>query len=99
MRIFLVCLTAWFIAQVIKVIINFTKYIVDKKKGRKAKKVTLETLFKLGGMHYVDIAGKVGKRCYHRVAAPVGNGCGDKVIRLGSNRYFAEHLRRSQMRL
>lgn len=50
MRIFLVCLTAWFIAQLIKVIINFTKYIIDKKKGRKAKKVTLETLFKLGGM-------------------------------------------------
>lgn len=50
MRIFIVCLIAWFIAQLIKVIINFTKYIIDKKKGRKAKKVTLETLFKLGGM-------------------------------------------------
>lgn len=50
MRIFIVCLIAWFIAQVIKVIINFCKYIIDKKKGRKAKKVTLETLFKLGGM-------------------------------------------------
>ncbi len=50
MRIFIVCLIAWFIAQLIKVIINFTKYVIDKKKGRKAKKVTLETLFKLGGM-------------------------------------------------
>ncbi|MBE6771763.1 MAG: divergent PAP2 family protein [Ruminococcaceae bacterium] len=50
MRIFIVCLIAWFIAQVIKVIINTVKYIIDKKKGRKAKKVTLETLFKLGGM-------------------------------------------------
>lgn len=50
MRIFIVCLISWFIAQLLKVIINFTKYIIDKKKGRKAKKVTLETLFKLGGM-------------------------------------------------
>ncbi len=50
MRIFAVCLISWFIAQLIKVIINFTKYLIDKKKGRKAKKVTLETLFKLGGM-------------------------------------------------
>lgn len=50
MRIFIVCLIAWFIAQLIKVIINFTKYVIDKKKGRNAKKVTLETLFKLGGM-------------------------------------------------
>lgn len=50
MKIFMVCLSAWFVAQVIKVIINFTKYVIDKKKGRKAKKVTLETLFKLGGM-------------------------------------------------
>ena len=69
MRIFLVCLTAWFIAQVIKVIINFTKYIVDKKKGRKAKKVTLETLFKLGGMPsshtatVISLSTCVGLRC------------------------------------
>ena len=50
MRIFLVCLTAWFIAQLIKVIINLVKYYNAKRKGLKRKKVTLETLFKLGGM-------------------------------------------------
>ncbi len=50
MRIFLVCLCAWFVAQVIKVIINSVKYYIDEKKGKVAKKVTLETLFKLGGM-------------------------------------------------
>ncbi len=50
MRIFIVCLIAWFIAQLSKVIINFIKYVIDKKKGKKGKKVTLETLFKLGGM-------------------------------------------------
>ena len=50
MRIFLVCLCAWFVAQLMKVIINTIKYFVDKKNGEEAKKVTLETLFKLGGM-------------------------------------------------
>lgn len=50
MRIFIVCLLAWFTAQVIKVIINSTKYAIAKKKGKKADKVTIETLFKLGGM-------------------------------------------------
>lgn len=50
MRIFIVCIISWFIAQLLKVIINSIKYVIDKKKGRKAKKVTLETLFKLGGM-------------------------------------------------
>ncbi len=50
MKIFIVCLIAWFIAQLIKVIINYTKYLIDKKKGRKAKKISLATLFKLGGM-------------------------------------------------
>lgn len=50
MRIFLVCLCAWFVAQLMKVIINSIKYFVAKKKGEEAKKVTLETLFKLGGM-------------------------------------------------
>ncbi|MBQ4626339.1 MAG: divergent PAP2 family protein [Clostridia bacterium] len=50
MRIFLVCFTAWFIAQLIKVIINTVKYFYNKKKGRKHNKVTIETLFKLGGM-------------------------------------------------
>ncbi len=50
MRIFLVCLCAWFIAQLMKVIINSIKYAIDKKKGNVAKKVTIETLFKLGGM-------------------------------------------------
>jgi acid phosphatase family membrane protein YuiD len=50
MRIFLVCLTAWFVAQIIKVIINTVKYFYNKHKGRARKKVTLETFFKLGGM-------------------------------------------------
>ncbi len=50
MRIFLVCLCAWFIAQVIKVIINSIKYAIENKKGKATEKVTLETLFKLGGM-------------------------------------------------
>lgn len=50
MRIFLVCLCAWFIAQLMKVIINSIKYAIDKKKGNVATKVTIETLFKLGGM-------------------------------------------------
>lgn len=50
MRIFIVCLLAWFTAQVIKVIINSTKYAVAKKNGKTADKVTIETLFKLGGM-------------------------------------------------
>ncbi len=50
MRIFVVCLISWFVAQLIKVIINLVKYYTAKKKGIKCKKVTLETLFKLGGM-------------------------------------------------
>ena len=50
MRIFLVCLCAWFVAQLMKVIINTIKYFIDKKNGEEAKKVTLGTLFKLGGM-------------------------------------------------
>lgn len=50
MRIFIVCLLAWFTAQVLKVVINSVKYAIDKKKGKAADKVTLETLFKLGGM-------------------------------------------------
>ena len=50
MRIFLVCLIAWFIAQLIKVIINLFHYYNGKRKGIARQKVTLETLFKLGGM-------------------------------------------------
>lgn len=50
MRIFVVCLIAWFIAQLIKVIINLVKYYNGKRKGIARKKVTLETMFKLGGM-------------------------------------------------
>ncbi len=50
MRIFLVCLCAWFVAQLMKVVINSIKYAIDKKKGNVATKVTIETLFKLGGM-------------------------------------------------
>lgn len=50
MKIFIVCLTAWFIAQLIKVIINAVKYYNGKRKGLARGKVTIETLFKLGGM-------------------------------------------------
>lgn len=50
MKIFFVCLISWFIAQLIKVIINLAKYYNGKRKGIVRKKVTLETLFKLGGM-------------------------------------------------
>ncbi len=50
MRIFVVCLVAWFIAQLIKVIINTVKYNLEKRKGITKTKVTIETLFKLGGM-------------------------------------------------
>lgn len=50
MRIFLVCLCAWFVAQLMKVIINTIKYFIDNKKGKVAQKVTIGTLFKLGGM-------------------------------------------------
>ncbi len=50
MKIFLICFSAWFIAQLIKVAINFIKYLSAKAKGEQGKKVTLETLFKLGGM-------------------------------------------------
>lgn len=50
MRIFVICLIAWFIAQLIKVIINLIKYLDAKRKGEKGKKVTIQTLFKLGGM-------------------------------------------------
>ena len=50
MKIFFVCLTAWFIAQLIKVIINLVQYYNGKRKGIARNKVTLSTLFKLGGM-------------------------------------------------
>ena len=50
MRIILVCICAWFVAQVIKVILNTIRFIIDKKKGNVTKKVTIGTLFKLGGM-------------------------------------------------
>ena len=50
MRIFFVCLTAWFVAQMIKVIINTIKYYNGKRKGLAKGKVTIETFFKLGGM-------------------------------------------------
>jgi acid phosphatase family membrane protein YuiD len=50
MRIILVCITAWFVAQVIKVILNTIKLVYDKIKGNEVKKVTIGTLFKLGGM-------------------------------------------------
>lgn len=50
MRIILVCITAWFVAQVIKVILNTIRLIYDKIKGNEVKKVTIGTLIKLGGM-------------------------------------------------
>ena len=50
MIVFVVCFISWFIAQLMKVIINSTKYVVAKKKGKTVEKVTLATLFKLGGM-------------------------------------------------
>ena len=50
MRIFVVCLLAWFIAQIIKVILNLAKYYISKKKGVEYKKVTFSTFLKLGGM-------------------------------------------------
>lgn len=50
MRIILVCISAWFLAQVIKVILNTVRLIFDKIKGNVTKKVTIGTLFKLGGM-------------------------------------------------
>ena len=50
MRIFVVCLLSWFVAQIIKVIINLSKYYIAKKKGIERKKVTFSTFLKLGGM-------------------------------------------------
>lgn len=69
MRIFIVCLTAWFIAQLIKVIINLVKYYSGKRKGIARNKVTLETMFKLGGMPsshtatVISLCGCVGLKC------------------------------------
>ena len=50
MKIFFVCLNAWFIAQLIKVIINTVTYYYNKKRGISCGRVTIGTLFKLGGM-------------------------------------------------
>ncbi|MBQ3602500.1 MAG: divergent PAP2 family protein [Clostridia bacterium] len=50
MRIIIICILAWFTAQLLKVIINSVKYAVAKSKGIKGEKVTIDTLFKLGGM-------------------------------------------------
>lgn len=50
MIVFVVCFMSWFIAQLLKVIINSIKYTVAKKKGKSVEKVTISTLFKLGGM-------------------------------------------------
>ncbi len=50
MRIIIICILAWAVAQLIKVIINLIKYASAKAKGEKGKKVTVETFFKLGGM-------------------------------------------------
>ncbi len=50
MKIFVVCLLAWFIAQLIKLIINLSKYFIKKKKGLAPKKVAPSSFLKLGGM-------------------------------------------------
>ena len=50
MRIIIICILAWFTAQLIKVIINLIKYAKAKANGQEGKKVTVETMFKLGGM-------------------------------------------------
>ncbi len=50
MVVFVVCFLAWFIAQLLKVIINSVKCLIAKKTGKSVEKVTLATLFKLGGM-------------------------------------------------
>ncbi len=50
MKIFIVCLIAWFVAQLLKVIFNFINYLIAKKRGINVGKVTIHTLFKLGGM-------------------------------------------------
>ena len=50
MMIFAVCLLSWFIAQIIKVVLNLIRYYIGKKKGVEYKKVTFSTFLKLGGM-------------------------------------------------
>ena len=50
MKIFIICLISWAIAQLIKVIINLITYFVKKSKGEEYKKVTVSTFLKLGGM-------------------------------------------------
>ena len=50
MIVFVVCFLSWFIAQLMKVIINSIKYAAAKRKGKSVERVTLATLFKLGGM-------------------------------------------------
>ncbi len=50
MRIIVICIISWFIAQLIKFIINLVKYYSAKSKDKEYNKITVETLFKLGGM-------------------------------------------------
>ncbi|MBR2868546.1 MAG: divergent PAP2 family protein [Clostridia bacterium] len=50
MKIFIICLIAWAIAQLLKVIINLITYYYKKSKGETYKKVTPSTFLKLGGM-------------------------------------------------
>lgn len=50
MKIIVICILSWFTAQLIKVLINLAKYAISKRKGEAGTKVTVETLFKLGGM-------------------------------------------------
>ena len=50
MKIIIICILAWFTAQLLKVIINSIKYSIAKSKGIQGEKVTIDTLFKLGGM-------------------------------------------------
>lgn len=50
MKIFIICLISWAIAQLLKVIINLITFYIKKSKGEEYKKVTPSTFLKLGGM-------------------------------------------------
>lgn len=48
MKIQFICFIAWLVAQLLKLIINLIKYSIGKSESK--PKLTLELLFKLGGM-------------------------------------------------
>ena len=50
MKIFIICLISWAIAQLLKVIINLITFYIKKRKGEEYRKVTFSTFLKLGGM-------------------------------------------------